>query len=150
MLHRKKAKEVRDMQGQVWKKGVEVEQRAVAGWNNSVVYWKICQQTAGSALRDGEQTSGVYQEMSTQGFGLFHQQEAVRELAVDLFNELRAYPIGVQFLQALNHFQRYAYVRQAHAKEQRLRDANSLSIPQSAFMSRSPSNRSESSLGGGG
>ncbi|KAI9067011.1 spindle pole body interacting protein [Trametes sanguinea] len=83
-------------------------------------------------------------------FGLFHQQEAVRELAVDLFNELRAYPIGVQFLQALNHFQRYAYVRQAHAKEQRLRDANSLSIPQSAFMSRSPSNRSESSLGGGG
>ncbi|KAI9064249.1 RCC1/BLIP-II [Trametes sanguinea] len=43
MLHRKKAKEVRDMQGQVWKKGVEVEQRAVAGWNNSVVYWKICQ-----------------------------------------------------------------------------------------------------------
>ncbi|KAI0637144.1 RCC1/BLIP-II [Trametes polyzona] len=42
MLHRKRAKEVRDLQGQVWKKGVEVEQRAVAGWNNSVVYWRIC------------------------------------------------------------------------------------------------------------
>ncbi|KAI0366822.1 spindle pole body interacting protein [Pilatotrama ljubarskyi] len=80
-------------------------------------------------------------------FGLFHQQESVRELTVDLFNELRAYPIGVQFLQALNHFQRYAYVRQAHAKEQRAREANSLAIPHSAFMSRTPSNRSESSLG---
>ncbi|KAI0374704.1 RCC1/BLIP-II [Pilatotrama ljubarskyi] len=42
MLQRKRAKEVRDMRGQVWKKGVEVEQRAVAGWNNSVVYWRIC------------------------------------------------------------------------------------------------------------
>ncbi|KAI0336350.1 RCC1/BLIP-II [Cubamyces sp. BRFM 1775] len=42
MLHRKRAAEVRDMRGQVWKKGVEVEQRAVAGWNNSVVYWRIC------------------------------------------------------------------------------------------------------------
>ncbi|KAI0747945.1 RCC1/BLIP-II [Daedaleopsis nitida] len=41
MLRSKKAREVRDMQGQVWKKGVEVEQRAVAGWNNSVVYWQI-------------------------------------------------------------------------------------------------------------
>ncbi|KAI0656871.1 spindle pole body interacting protein [Cubamyces menziesii] len=84
-------------------------------------------------------------------FGLFHQHETVRELTVDLFNELRAHPIGVQFLQALNHFQRYAYVRQAHTKEQRLRDANSLSIPpHTAFMARTPSNRSESSLGGGG
>ncbi|KAI0642652.1 spindle pole body interacting protein [Trametes meyenii] len=83
-------------------------------------------------------------------FGLFHQNEAVRELAVDLFNELRGYPIGVQFLQALNHFQRYAYVRQAHAKEQRLKDAHSLAVPHSAaFMARTPSNRSESSLGGG-
>ncbi|KAI0646886.1 RCC1/BLIP-II [Trametes meyenii] len=42
MLSRKKAKEVRDLRGQVWKNGVEVEQRAVAGWNNSVVYWRIC------------------------------------------------------------------------------------------------------------
>ncbi|KAI0760198.1 spindle pole body interacting protein [Fomes fomentarius] len=82
-------------------------------------------------------------------FGLFHQQEVVRELAVDLFNELRAYPVGVQFLQALNHFQRYAYVRQAHAREVRTKESNTLAIPQSAFMSRTPSNRSESSLGGG-
>ncbi|KAI8998804.1 RCC1/BLIP-II [Trametes punicea] len=42
MLQRRVAKEVRDMRGQVWKKSIEVEQRAVAGWNNSVVYWKIC------------------------------------------------------------------------------------------------------------
>ena len=42
MLQTKKAAEVRDMQGKVWKKGIEVEQRAVAGWGNSVVYWRIC------------------------------------------------------------------------------------------------------------
>ncbi|KAF8893423.1 stabilization of polarity axis-domain-containing protein [Infundibulicybe gibba] len=54
------------------------------------------------------------------GFGLFHQKEAVRDGTVDLLNQLRAYPIGVLFLQALNHFQRYAYVRQAHAKEKRM------------------------------
>ncbi|KAI0721594.1 RCC1/BLIP-II [Cerioporus squamosus] len=41
MLQSKRADEVLDMQGRVWKKGVEVEQRAVAGWNNSVVYWRI-------------------------------------------------------------------------------------------------------------
>ena len=55
----------------------------------------------------------------------------------------------MQFLQALNHFQRYAYVRQAHAREVRNKDPNSLTIPQSSYMSRTPSNRSESSLGGG-
>ncbi|KAF8993684.1 stabilization of polarity axis-domain-containing protein [Cyathus striatus] len=57
------------------------------------------------------------------GFGLFHQREAVREATVDLFNQLRAYPVGVLFLQALNHFQRYAYVRQAHAKEKQMQQA---------------------------
>ncbi|KZT74173.1 RCC1/BLIP-II protein [Daedalea quercina L-15889] len=41
LLARKKADEVRDLQGKVWKKGVEVEQTALAGWGNSVVYWKI-------------------------------------------------------------------------------------------------------------
>jgi len=51
------------------------------------------------------------------GFALFHKKEAVREYTVNLFNQLRAYPVGVLFLQALNHFQRYAYVRQAYAKE---------------------------------
>ncbi|KAA1472050.1 spindle pole body interacting protein [Dentipellis sp. KUC8613] len=55
-------------------------------------------------------------------YGLFHQQELVRDLTVDLFNQLRVFPVGVQFLQALNHFQRYAYVRQAHARENRMRD----------------------------
>lgn len=58
--------------------------------------------------------------------------------------------VGVQFLQALNHFQRYAYVRQAHALESRLlKEQNTLAIPPSAYMSRTPSNRSESSLAGG-
>ncbi|KAJ7233911.1 docking domain of Afi1 for Arf3 in vesicle trafficking-domain-containing protein [Mycena rebaudengoi] len=52
-------------------------------------------------------------------FSLFHQKESVRDATVDLFNQLRAFPVGVLFLQALNHFQRYAYVRQAHAREKR-------------------------------
>ncbi|KAH9930969.1 regulator of chromosome condensation 1/beta-lactamase-inhibitor protein II [Fomitopsis serialis] len=42
MLGRRKADEVRDLQGNVWKRGVEVEQTALAGWGNSVVYWRIC------------------------------------------------------------------------------------------------------------
>ncbi|KAF8143329.1 mesa protein [Mycena galopus ATCC 62051] len=53
-------------------------------------------------------------------FSLFHQKESVRDATVDLFNQLRAFPVGVLFLQALNHFQRYAYVRQAHARETRV------------------------------
>ncbi|EGN95495.1 hypothetical protein SERLA73DRAFT_186528 [Serpula lacrymans var. lacrymans S7.3] len=32
---------VRDLSGKLWKKGVEVEQCAVAGYGNSIVYWKI-------------------------------------------------------------------------------------------------------------
>ncbi|KAF7376650.1 Protein mesA [Mycena sanguinolenta] len=55
-------------------------------------------------------------------FSLFHQKETVRDATVDLFNQLRVYPVGVMFLQALNHFQRYAYVRQAHAREKRLQE----------------------------
>ncbi|PCH38606.1 RCC1/BLIP-II [Wolfiporia cocos MD-104 SS10] len=42
MLARRNASAVKDLQGKVWKKNVEVEQRAVAGWGGSVVYWKIC------------------------------------------------------------------------------------------------------------
>ncbi|THH32077.1 hypothetical protein EUX98_g2113 [Antrodiella citrinella] len=81
-------------------------------------------------------------------FGLFHQQEIVRELTVDVFNELRGYSVGVYFLQALNHFQRYAYVRQAHARETRIpKDSNQLLIPMPNFVSRTPS-RSELSLTG--
>ncbi|KAL0575799.1 hypothetical protein V5O48_006177 [Marasmius crinis-equi] len=52
------------------------------------------------------------------GFGLFHPQESVRDATIELFNHLRQYPVGVVFLQTLNHFQRYAYVRQACAKQQ--------------------------------
>ncbi|KAI0261594.1 spindle pole body interacting protein [Gloeopeniophorella convolvens] len=86
-------------------------------------------------------------------FGLFHQQEAVRDLTVDLFTQLRMYPVGVQFLQALNHFQRYAYVRQAHAREARgpgTRDTHGsgLLVPPIPF-SRTPSSRSEINLGAG-
>jgi len=41
MLKKQQAKEVKDLQGKVWKRGVSVEQRAVAGPQKSVVYWKI-------------------------------------------------------------------------------------------------------------
>ena len=40
MLQKKKGK-VLDLQGHVWGKRVDVEQKALAGYNNSVVYWKI-------------------------------------------------------------------------------------------------------------
>ncbi|KAL1680544.1 docking domain of Afi1 for Arf3 in vesicle trafficking-domain-containing protein [Schizophyllum commune] len=53
-------------------------------------------------------------------FGLFHPHEIVRETTVELFDQLRSTPVGVLFLQTLNHFQRFAYVRLAHAREQRL------------------------------
>lgn len=55
-------------------------------------------------------------------FGLHHPRESVREATVDLFDQLRSYSVGVLFLQALNQFQRYAYVRQAQAKERRASD----------------------------
>jgi hypothetical protein len=32
------------------------------------------------------------------GFGLFHQKEAVREATVDLFNQLRVYPVRSLYL----------------------------------------------------
>lgn len=58
--------------------------------------------------------------------------------------------VGVIFLQALNHFQRYAYVRQAYARESRVKEGVSINhlVPPPALASRTPSNRSEVSLGG--
>jgi hypothetical protein len=100
----------------------------------------------------------------------------VRDLSVDLFTQLRMFPVslsiitlcfcwaqplnldvmrcmqvGVQFLQALNHFQRYAYVRQAHARESRgVRDPSGAGLlaPPTSF-SRTPSHKSELNLGAG-
>ncbi|KAL5490451.1 hypothetical protein ACEPAI_5284 [Sanghuangporus weigelae] len=43
MLLKRQAKEVKDLQGRRWKTNVDVEQRAVAGWGSSLVYWKISQ-----------------------------------------------------------------------------------------------------------
>lgn len=51
--------------------------------------------------------------------------------------------VGVIFLQALNHFQRYAYVRQAHARESRMKDLSHGLAPPPHLVSRTPSNRSE-------
>lgn len=42
MLMKRRAKEVKDMQGRNWKRNVDVEQCAVAGWGSSLIYWKIC------------------------------------------------------------------------------------------------------------
>ncbi|KAK1232984.1 hypothetical protein PQX77_003898 [Marasmius sp. AFHP31] len=41
MLQKIKAKEVKDLQGKRWKRGVVVEQEPVTGYCNSAVYWKI-------------------------------------------------------------------------------------------------------------
>lgn len=41
MLMEVQAKEVKDLHGKVWKRGIKVEQHAVAGYGNSAVYWKI-------------------------------------------------------------------------------------------------------------
>lgn len=41
MLGKRRAKVVRDPQGRVWKRGVEVEQVAIGGYGNSLVYWRI-------------------------------------------------------------------------------------------------------------
>ncbi|KAJ7685009.1 regulator of chromosome condensation 1/beta-lactamase-inhibitor protein II [Mycena polygramma] len=42
LLHTKRAKEVRDLQGRVWGRGIGVEQVAVCGWSgNSAVYWRL-------------------------------------------------------------------------------------------------------------
>jgi hypothetical protein len=41
MLMERKAKEVKDLKGKVWKKGVKVRQCVAAGYGTSVVYWKI-------------------------------------------------------------------------------------------------------------
>ncbi|KAF9065313.1 regulator of chromosome condensation 1/beta-lactamase-inhibitor protein II [Rhodocollybia butyracea] len=41
ILRRKKAKQVLDLQGNVWRRGVEVEQKAVAGHSSSAVFWKV-------------------------------------------------------------------------------------------------------------
>lgn len=38
----KRAADVKDLGGKVWKRGVQVEQCAVAGWGSSLIYWKIC------------------------------------------------------------------------------------------------------------
>ena len=40
MLHQHKA-DVKDLHGKVWKRGVQVQQEAVAGFQSSAVYWKI-------------------------------------------------------------------------------------------------------------
>ncbi|TFK42956.1 regulator of chromosome condensation 1/beta-lactamase-inhibitor protein II [Crucibulum laeve] len=41
MLMKRQAKEVRDLKGAVWKRGVKVEQHPATGYGNSAVYWKI-------------------------------------------------------------------------------------------------------------
>ncbi|KAL1680822.1 regulator of chromosome condensation 1/beta-lactamase-inhibitor protein II [Schizophyllum commune] len=43
MLRQQKAKEIRALDGSVWKRNVEVVQHAAVGYNSSVVYWRIAQ-----------------------------------------------------------------------------------------------------------
>jgi hypothetical protein len=41
MLMSMKAKEVKDLHGKLWKRGVKVEQKVATGYGNSAVYWRI-------------------------------------------------------------------------------------------------------------
>lgn len=41
MLMNMKAKDVKDLQGKLWKRGVKVEQKVATGYGNSAVYWRI-------------------------------------------------------------------------------------------------------------
>ena len=41
MLMSMKAREVKDLHGRLWKRGVRVEQKLATGYGNSAVYWKI-------------------------------------------------------------------------------------------------------------
>jgi len=41
MLVKRRAKLVRDPQGRVWRRGVEVEQVAIGGFGTSLIYWRI-------------------------------------------------------------------------------------------------------------
>lgn len=41
MLQKQRAKVVRDLQGRVWARSVDVEQVAIAGYGSSLVYWRI-------------------------------------------------------------------------------------------------------------
>ena len=41
MLTERKANEVKDLKGRVWKRGVKVKQSVAAGYGTSAVYWKI-------------------------------------------------------------------------------------------------------------
>jgi len=80
--------------------------------------------------------------------GLFHQQEPIRDIVVEVLDVLRAYPVGYQFLQSLNPFHRFAYARLAQSREERMgRDLNKC-YP-APWISRTPSNRSETSVGAG-
>jgi len=73
---------------------------------------------------------------------LFHHQEAIRDIVVEILNVLRAYPIGYQFLQSLNPFQRFAYVRMAYIREEHtIKGAGGLLPP--SIVSRTPSSRSD-------
>jgi len=76
---------------------------------------------------------------------LFHQQPDLRDLTVEFLNVLREHSIGFAFLQSLNQFHRYAYIRLAYEREQQQwRDAHPLYHSDPAFNDREDrSNESE-------
>ncbi|KAF8312109.1 spindle pole body interacting protein [Clavulina sp. PMI_390] len=87
------------------------------------------------------------------GFGLFHPISVVRDQTVDLFNIIRSFKIGVQFLQHLNAFHRMAYVRLAFTREvsyqSPINSQNNGLRPPAASISRTSSNLSSLSVGAG-
>ncbi|KAJ7285663.1 regulator of chromosome condensation 1/beta-lactamase-inhibitor protein II [Mycena rebaudengoi] len=41
LLQKRRAKEVRDLEGRIWGRGVAVEQRAIGGSGSSIIYWSL-------------------------------------------------------------------------------------------------------------
>lgn len=98
---------------------------------------------------------------------LFHQQEYIRDMTVGLLNVIRDYTVswvmsscsysqsvcqvGFQFLQNLNQFFRYSYIRQVHERQLPWREGftsdQNTSVVSGNTSQKAPSNHSQVSLG---
>lgn len=81
--------------------------------------------------------------------GLFHQQEYIRDMTVGLLNVIRDYTVGFQFLQSLNQFLRYSYIRQVYERQPSWHENLPQETPNAngSELNKAPSNHSQVSLG---
>jgi len=97
--------------------------------------------------------------------GLFHQQDYIRDMTVGLLNVIREYTVradprtskrclrpaqvGFQFLQSLNQFLRYSYIRQVYERQPSWNEGFPQDIQHAngGVYYKAPSNHSQVSLG---